>query len=99
MFAPACCGNTASVCDAPSPTPAPAPVPAPTTISGELSISVADPAAFVDDPDNVDAAAASVAQMASVAQEYVEVTLTAVSRRLGGSTRRLAGSVTVDYVI
>jgi len=69
-------------------------------VTGKVAMSVSDPATFVEDPEMQAAAKASIAEMAGVQESFIDVTLEVVSRRLGGSPRRLSnGTVQVSYTI
>lgn len=66
----------------------------------ELTLTVADPQAFVDDPASTVAMTASVAEMAEVEESAVTVELSVgARRRLQEALRRLSGTVVVDAEI
>mmetsp|Transcript_65819 Transcript_65819/g.189772 ORF Transcript_65819/g.189772 Transcript_65819/m.189772 type:complete len:253 (+) Transcript_65819:92-850(+) len=68
-------------------------------IKGSISMKVADPKAFAEDPKVKTAIGKSIGETIGVPAEYITVTLTVVTRRLDSSARRLEGSVTADYTI
>jgi len=69
-----------------------------TVLSGEVTVTVPDAAAFMTDTVAQDAVREGLAEMVSVPVSYVELTITETGgRRL--ELRRLAGDVKVEYTI
>lgn len=72
------------------------------TITGNLTLLVSDPAAFIADPQARAAVAASVATLVNVPVSYVSVSLALGSMRLLSAIsllRRLASAVVASYII
>lgn len=92
---PPSAGGDTPEAGAPAPAPVPA-APAP-TVAVSMTLTVADPQAFVDDPNSQVAMENAIATTASVDPSAVTATLT-VARRLA-EQRKLQGSVNVAATI
>jgi len=73
--------------------------PRPLSVILTMAMTVADPAAFIADPDSKIAVEAGIAAAAGVTADKVDATLTVGTRRLQGSNRRLQGTVDVSAEI
>lgn len=69
------------------------------SVSGELTMQVTNPTAFVNDPNAVIAIEEGIENVTGVPSEYIDLDLYVPERRLGSRALQQSGTVIVTYVI